>query len=151
MRHCDSQLFNSTWLSEEKILEFTQLKTGGKAYAPLYEVSQKILMKYEGIPPKLSNQKLNDYLKELFRELKMNRPVIEQIVKAKVVHREVLPLYSVISSHTARRTFITLCLQKGMPIQDVMKMSGHSDYKSMLPYMRVTHKHLRDIADRWEI
>ena len=40
MRHCDSQLFNSTWVSEERILEFTQLKTGSKAYPPLYEVSR---------------------------------------------------------------------------------------------------------------
>jgi site-specific recombinase XerD len=81
----------------------------------------------------------------------MKRPVTIQTVKGRVVCREIFPLYSVISSHTARRTFITLCLEKGMPIQDVMKMSGHSDYKSMKPYIRVTLKHLRTVADKWEI
>jgi hypothetical protein len=38
-----------------------------------------------------------------------------------------------------------------MPLIDVMKMSGHSDYRNMKPYIRVTRKHLRDIADKWEI
>jgi hypothetical protein len=51
----------------------------------------------------------------------------------------------------ARSTFITLDFDKGMPLQDVMKMSGHSDYKSMKPYIRVTLKHLRMVADKWEI
>jgi site-specific recombinase XerD len=81
----------------------------------------------------------------------MKRPVIIQTVQARVVSREIFPLYSVISSHAARRTFITLCLEKGMPLQDVMKMSGHSDYKSMKPYIKVTRKHLRTVADKWEI
>jgi site-specific recombinase XerD len=151
MRFSDSQLFDPHWVTDEKILEFTQLKTGGKAYPPLYEASRRVLLKYNGIPPQISNQKFNDYLKELFEELEMKRPVTIQTVKGRVVCREIFPLYSVISSHTARRTFITLCLEKGMPIQDVMKMSGHSDYKSMKPYIRVTLKHLRTVADKWEI
>jgi len=68
-----------------------------------------------------------------------------------MVYETVSPLSTVISSHTARRTFITLCLQKGMPLQDVMKMSGQSDYKSMKPYINITRKHLRAVADKWEI
>jgi len=151
MRFSDSQLFNPSWVTEEQILEFNQLKTGGKAYPPLYEASRRVLLKYGGIPPQISNQKFNDYLKELFEELKLDRPISTTIVRNKVVFTQVCPLSEVISSHTARRTFITLCLNKGMPLQDVMKMSGHSDYKSMRPYIRVTRKHLRMVADKWEI
>ena len=32
-----------------------------------------------------------------------------------------------------------------------MRMSGHSDYKGMKPYMRVSLKHLRAEADKWDI
>lgn len=28
---------------------------------------------------------------------------------------------------------------------------GHSDFKSMKPYMRITRKDIRVVADRWEI
>ncbi len=151
MRFSDIQLFNPSWVTEEQILQFTQLKTGGTAYPPLYEVSRRVLLKYGGIPPQISNQKFNDHLKELFEELKLNRPVVVKTISNKTVKEEVFPLAAVISSHTARRTFITLCLEKGMALQDVMKMSGHSDYKSMKPYIRVTLKHLRMVADKWVI
>ena len=151
MRFSDSQRFDPTWITPERILEFNQLKTGGKAMPPLYEVGRRVLDKWGGVPPKISNAKFNKQLKELFRILNLDRPVVLNIVKGRVVHRSVSPLYSVITSHDARRTFITLCLQKGIPIQDVMRMSGHSDYKSMKPYMRVSLKHLRTEADKWDI
>lgn len=111
----------------------------------------RVLDKYNGSPPLISQQKFNSYLKELFRKIKLDRTVIVHVVKGKQVYSSVEPLYNVISSHTARRTFITICLEKGMQIQDVMRMSGHSDYASMKPYMRVTRKHIRDVADKWSI
>lgn len=151
MRHSDSQAFNSSWITSEGILEFKQVKTGGKAMPPLYEASRKILNKYDDNLPRISNQKINKYLKDLFIKLEFNRPVKKHIVRGKVVYTEVKPLSEVISSHAARRTFISLCLQKGMPLVDVAKMSGHGDFKSMKPYIQVTRKHLRDVADRWEI
>ena len=151
MRFSDSQVFNPSWVTEEEILEFNQMKTGGKAYPPLYEASRRVLVKWGGIPPQISNQKFNEHLKELFQELEMDRPVVTTIVRNKQVYRQVHPLSSVISSHTARRTFITLCLEKGMAIQNVMRMSGHSDYKAMRPYIKVTRKFLRTEADKWNI
>lgn len=151
MRFSDSQRFDPSWVTPEKVLEFNQLKTGGKAMPPLYEASRLVLEKWGGIPPKIRNAKFNKQLKELFQLLKLDRPIVSNIVKGKIVHRSVIPLHSIITSHDARRTFITLCLQKGMPIQDVMRMSGHRDYKSMKPYMRVSLKHLRSEADKWDI
>jgi site-specific recombinase XerD len=151
MRFSDSQLFNPNWVTPEQVLEFSQLKTGGKAFPPPYEVARRVLLKYNGVPPQISNQKFNHHLKELFEELKLMRPVTTKVIRNKKVYEMVSPLSAVISSHTARRTFITLCLEKGMPIQDVMKMSGHSDYKSMKPYIKITRKHIRMVADKWEI
>jgi integrase len=151
LRHCDSQLFDPSWETPEQVLEFIQRKTGGKAYPPLYGIAKIILVKYGGIPPVITNQKFNEHLKELFKELNMDRSIAVQSVRAKQVSRVVRPLYEVISSHAARRTFITICLQKGMPLQDVMKMSGHSDYRGIKPYIRITRQHLRIIADKWDI
>lgn len=151
MRHCDSQLYERSWETPEEVLEFIQLKTGGKAYPPLYGVAKTILNRYGGIPPKITNQKFNAFLKTLFKELNLDRMVVIQTVRGKQVFRISKPLYEVISSHTARRTFITICLQKGMPIQDVMKMSGHSDFNSMKPYMRIARRDIRKVADKWDI
>ncbi len=151
MRHCDSQLYDQSWETPEQVLEFIQLKTGGKAYPPLYSITKSILERYGSRPPKITNQKFNEYLKLLFRELNFDRRVVIQAVRGKQVFRTSKYLYEVISSHAARKTFITICLQKGMPIQDVMKMSGHSDFKSMKPYMRITRTDIRTVADKWVI
>ena len=45
MRFSDSQRFDPSWITPEDILEFNQLKTGGKAMPPLYEVSRRVLDK----------------------------------------------------------------------------------------------------------
>lgn len=60
-------------------------------------------------------------------------------------------LYDFSSNHTERETFISICLQKGMPIRDVMKMSRLSDFKSMKPNIRITRKDIMAVADRWNI
>ena len=52
---------------------------------------------------------------------------------------EVFPKYSLLSTHAGRRTFVCNALSLGIPPQVVMKWTGHSDYKSMKPYI--------DIAD----
>ena len=52
---------------------------------------------------------------------------------------EVTPKYALLSTHTGRRTFICNALALGIPVQVVMKWTGHSDYKAMKPYI--------DIAD----
>jgi len=69
MRFSDSQLFNPNWVTPEQILEFSQLKTGGKAFPPLYEASRRVLMKYGGVPPQINNQKFNDILRGFSRSL----------------------------------------------------------------------------------
>jgi len=47
--------------------------------------------------------------------------------------------YEVISSHTARRTFITICLQKGSPSR-IDKDERHSDFNSMRPYIKIAER-----------
>ena len=45
-----------------------------------------------------------------------------------------------IGTHAGRRTFICFALSSGIPPQVVMKWTGHSDYKTMRPYIDVAAK-----------
>ena len=74
--------------------------------------------------PVISNQRMNDYLKELAEMAGID---------------EVTPKYALLSTHAGRRTFICNALSLGIPANVVMKWTGHSDYKAMKPYI--------DIAD----
>ena len=46
----------------------------------------------------------------------------------------------------------TVCMQAGFEgagQKSHVSESGHCDYQSMKPYMRIMHKHLHDIAYKW--
>ena len=45
-----------------------------------------------------------------------------------------------VSTHTARRTFITLALERGTRPEIVMRITGHKDIKTMMKYVRLTDK-----------
>jgi integrase len=57
--------------------------------------------------------------------------------KGNVRTDEVRPKWELLGTHTGRRTFIVNALSLGIPPNVVMKWTGHSDYKSMKPYIDI--------------
>lgn len=49
-----------------------------------------------------------------------------------------------VGTHAGRKTFICFALSNGVPPDVVMKFTGHSDYKSMKPYIDITESAKRD-------
>ncbi|MFC2121113.1 tyrosine-type recombinase/integrase [Bacteroidota bacterium] len=150
MRYSDTQRFKPHWI-KHGLIEFRMLKTGGKAIVPLFKTTKEVLENWNDEAPRISQQKFNDYLKILFKRLGLNREVEYSYYKGRKLIQEIKPLYQVITSHIGRKTFITLCLMKGIAIQDVMKMSGHSDYRSMRAYISIPRSHLVEVAKKWDI
>ena len=54
------------------------------------------------------------------------------------------------ASHAGRKTFICFALSNGVPPDVVMKFTGHSDYKSMKPYIDITEAAKRDAISLME-
>jgi Holliday junction resolvase RusA-like endonuclease len=109
----------------------------------MYE-AVRILIKYNYELPIISDNKGNENLKIAFKQLGLDRNVritskINQLVKD-----EVKPLYSVISWHKSRKTAITTAIKKGIPIELVMQLSGHSQYKTMKRYIDNAKNELKD-------
>ena len=75
---------------------------------PLTSISRYILLKYDYRLPLIANQKQNEYIKEVFQELEYNYKVQKVTTKGKENIKEDLFFYDRISTHTARRTFITM-------------------------------------------
>ena len=127
-------------------IEVTTVKTADSLIIELNDHSKAILEKYKDVHfenhmalPVISNQKMNDYLKELGELAEINEPVRETYYKGNERIDEITPKYALLSTHAGRRTFICNALALGIPAQVVMKWTGHSDYKAMKPYI--------DIAD----
>ncbi|MBK8947172.1 MAG: tyrosine-type recombinase/integrase [Ignavibacteriae bacterium] len=118
---------------------------------PLNNYALGILAKYkewEKPLPIISNQKVNLYLKEVCELAKINAPV--KIVKFRGIERieETFPKFEVISSHTARRTFISLSLERGMKPDVIMSITGHKTYRMMQRYLKIADKHKRDEMEK---
>lgn len=127
-------------------IEVTTVKTSDSLIIELNDHSKAILEKYKDVEfendkalPVITNQKMNDYLKELAELAEINEPVRQTYYKGNERIDEVTPKYALLGTHAGRRIFICNALALGIPPQVVMKWTGHSDYKAMKPYI--------DIAD----
>ncbi len=100
-------------------------KTDVQSNIPLLDVAKQILEKYKGtlpdekVLPILSNQKMNAYLKEI---------------------GDLCGIEQNLTFHLARHTFgTTVTLAKGVPIETVSKMLGHTNIKTTQIYARITN------------
>lgn len=108
------------WIIDNRIKTHTHINV------LLFDGAKRILKKYEDDPrckghllPILSNQKMNLYLKE--------------IAAACGIDKE-------LTFHMARHSFATLALSKGVPIESVSRMLGHTNIRTTQIYARITNK-----------
>ena len=92
---------------------------------PLMDIPKRIIEKYAGtlpdnkVLPVLSNQKMNAYLKEI---------------------ADLCGIDKNLTFHLARHTFATtVTLSKGVPIETVSKMLGHTNIQTTQIYARITN------------
>ena len=93
-----------------------------------------ILKKYDYELPQISPQKFNDYIKEVGKEAEINEQVTIRRSSGKQRIEIKKPKYSFMASHMARRSFVTILLQKGLPPTTIMKLTGHKDLKTLMKY-----------------
>jgi len=126
---------------KDDYLEIRTEKTRDFLRIPLNQHAKAILLKNNGMLPKLySNQKTNEYLKEIGELAGIDEQILTTKYRGIEKVEFIEPKYNLISSHTARRTFVTLCLEKGMRPETVMSITGHKDYKTFKKYIKLTDK-----------
>ena len=120
------------------VIEMITKKTGKVVKVPRHPKVERILKKYVYKIPSISDQKLNQYIKEIAKEAGITEMVtITDHRGGKDIIRQV-PKYSQITSHTARRTAATLMYYSGMPTQFIMKLTKHSTEKTFMRYLKIT-------------
>jgi integrase len=127
------------------------IKTSDSLKIELNDYSKSILYKYKNdifdnnlALPVISNQKMNDTLKELGKLCGINKHVTVTYYRGNERIDETYPKYALLGTHAGRRTFVCNALMLGISPQIVMKWTGHSDYKSMKPYIDVADKAKED-------
>ncbi len=107
-----------------------------------------LLDKYEWTIPKITNQKFNEYIKEACKIVGINDLVKKTVYRGTEKDIAIYEKWELISSHTARRTFITLALQRGMTYKAVMKITGIKKIETLMLYDKVDDKELINQVSR---
>ena len=143
LRYSDVYNLKRSNIKKEHI-EITTVKTGDSLNIDLNNYTRAIIEKYKDVHfqndkalPVISNQKMNDYIKELGELAGINEQIQETYYKGNERIDTVTPKYALLGTHAGRRTFICFALSLNIPVQIIMKWTGHSDYKAMKPYIDV--------------
>lgn len=103
---------------------------------PLNSFSSYILKKYDYSLPKISNQRFNDYIKEVFQLIGYDDDVKKTMKVGSQIIEQINPFYERVSSHTARRSFITIMKNKKIPDKVIMSYTGHKSLEVFNKYYK---------------
>lgn len=143
LRYSDVAKLTRSDVHDNHITVVTQ-KTSDALVIELNDYSKEILSKYKDVPlrnnlalPVISNQKMNDYLKEIGKILEFNEPIKKVYFIGNQRYETVTPKHELLTTHCGRRTFVVNALYLGIPAEVVMKWTGHKDYEAMKPYIAI--------------
>ena len=126
-----------------------QAKTGDLVTISIDPRLRNILEKRNWEPPRpLSNQKFNEYVKEVCKLAGINDPIEVQKTRGGVRKKEIKEKWELITSHTARRTFASNLYLEGVPIKFIMKFTGHKTIQSFMSYIHVTDEEGYEMVER---
>ncbi|MBE7172694.1 MAG: site-specific integrase [Williamsia sp.] len=126
---------------KDNLIHITQTKTKDPIIIPIHPVVKGILKKYDNqLPKSISNQKANQYLKEIGKLLTcLHVQVSKTYTKGGREVNETLQKWEMITTHTARRSFATNeVLAKRLSITTIMAMTGHRTEQSFRKYIKLT-------------
>ncbi|WP_434981061.1 tyrosine-type recombinase/integrase [Daejeonia sp. YH14] len=122
---------------QDDFIRVTDLKSKSKKLAiPLNSISKEILEKYDYDLPKITNQKMNKYIKEVFQELEFDDEIKKTMKYGDELVENSTEFWKRISSHTARRSFITIMKNKRVPDKVIMSYTGHTSLEVFNAYYR---------------
>lgn len=123
-----------------KCLVMTTKKTKQKIVLPLVNPMLLAILERHNwkAPRRISNQKLNSYLKELGQLAGFTQEVEINEYKAGEHGKRTCQKWELITSHTPRRSFATNAYKRGLPVADIMKFTGHTTVGSFMKYIKVT-------------
>jgi integrase len=153
LRFSDFSILKTEQMKDEFIEIKEQTKTGNPVVIPIHQIVKKIVNKYNGeLPRAISNQKFNEYLKEIAIKVKsLHTPFETTITKGGLKISKRLNKYELLTTHTARRSFATNEYLNGTPTITIMAITGHKTEKAFMRYIKLNSTdHAKLLKLHWE-
>ena len=149
-RFSDYTMFEKADVRQGAIVKKAK-KTKITAFIPLHKKLKVLLDKYNWKLPKISSQKFNVKIQDICRKLEINDPIKKVSFMGNNKSEVIFPKWKIIGSHTARRTYITLMSERGMPDHQLMQIAGIKDVKTLKKYKKFNLNTLIETSNRlWD-
>ncbi|WP_423148037.1 site-specific integrase [Rubrolithibacter danxiaensis] len=136
-----AKLDKSNFIKDNTQIKIKTQKTGETVVIPVHPFVKEVFIKYgNSLPKVISNQKMNDYLKEIGKLAELKENVIIGSIQGGRKTNESFLKYQLLTTHTARRSFATNAYLADIPSMDIMKITGHRSERSFIKYIRVTQE-----------
>lgn len=129
--------------NQDKIWKFISIKGEERVTVPIIDQADNILSRYKNNPvplPVMSSQKVNDNLKVIGLQAGLTR----NVRKVKYINGEMkveyVPFYKVLTTHVARKSYITNSLILDIPERIVRSISKHKNEKSFRRYIELSEE-----------
>ncbi|HXB08742.1 MAG TPA: site-specific integrase [Puia sp.] len=135
------------------LIQITQVKTKDLVVIPVHDAVNRIIAKYGGrLPKSISNQKTNNYLKDVGEMTPcLAKDVVRSFTKEGKQQQTRHAKWELLTTHTARRSFATNEYLAGTPTLTIMAITGHRTEKAFLRYIKlVPSDHAKLLKDHWE-
>jgi len=125
---------------EGNFIKLKQVKTGERIAIPIMSKLRPVLSKYPDGFPTISNQKFNELVKHVAQLAGLTALTEIKSFRGGKESRDKYPLYTLISSHTARRSYATNMFKAGVPPMLIMSATGHKRIETFLIYVKATNE-----------
>jgi integrase len=131
-------------------IEIIQTKTKTIAITPLRAIVKDILTKYDNQLPVISEQKFNDYVKELCKLAGITKKIKTTSTIEGGQQIDFFEKWEMVSSHTGRRSFATNMFRDGVESRIIMRATGHSTEKNFKKYLKLDNSEFMDMLAEYE-
>jgi len=135
-RFSDYSVFEKADVSNGMIIKRAE-KTETNSYIPLHPKLERLLDKYDWQLRTISSQKFNKAIQQICKKAGFDDEVKKTKYRGSKKMIERFQRWEIVTSHTARRTFITLSSTKGMPDHIIMSITGIRDPKTLQKYKKI--------------
>jgi site-specific recombinase XerD len=147
LRFSDFSTLKPENIKGERIVK-EQFKTGAIVTIPILPVVDAILKKYNNVLPKsITNQKTNEYLKEVCQLVGLTERIEIVETRGGVKQTEIFEKWQLVSTHTARRSFATNMYQMGVPSRAIMAVTGHKTELAFNKYIKIDGAKYADMLE----
>ncbi|CAG5083007.1 site-specific integrase [Parvicella tangerina] len=147
IRHGDYYQLDPSKIINNKLQLVTE-KTKSVIYLSLHPYASSIILKYDYKVPKLMNQNENENLK-LMAQISGFNEIIEIVyMQGAELVREDKYRWELVTTHTARKTFITNCLRAGIPPHIVMEIVGIKKASTLQRYINISKADIEESMEK---